>query len=105
MSECRAAARTSIAATTTGRARPMAAMARKDNVYLLPAATQLETEGSVTASNRSLQWRERVIEPLFEARTDHMIMYQLAQKFGFDKQFVAKIKLQKGKGGMDEPSM
>ncbi len=83
----------------------MAALARKDNVYLLPAATQLECEGSVTASNRSLQWRERVIEPMFESRTDHMIMYQLAQKFGFDKQFVAKIKLQKGKGGMDEPSI
>jgi formate dehydrogenase major subunit len=83
----------------------MAALTRKDNTYLLPAGTQLECEGSVTASNRSLQWRERVVEPLFEAHTDHMIMYQLAQKFGFDKQFVAKIKLQKGKGGMDEPSM
>jgi formate dehydrogenase major subunit len=59
----------------------------------------------VTASNRSLQWRERVIEPMFESRTDHMIMYQLAQKFGFDKEFIARIKLQKGKGGMDEPSM
>jgi formate dehydrogenase major subunit len=83
----------------------MGALVRKDNMYLLPAATQLECEGSVTASNRSLQWRERVIEPVFEARTDHMIMYQFAQKFGFDKQFVGKIKLQKGKGGMDEPSM
>ena len=31
---------------------------------LLPVATQLETEGSATASNRSLQWREKVIEPL-----------------------------------------
>ena len=47
-------------------------------VYLLPAATQFETSGSVTASNRSLQWREKVIEPLWECRTDHMIMYQLA---------------------------
>ena len=37
----------------------------------------------MTASNRSIQWREKVIEPLFESRTDHMIMYQLAQKFGF----------------------
>jgi formate dehydrogenase major subunit len=34
-----------------------------------------------------------------------MIMYQLAQKFGFEKEFVARIKLQKGKGGMDEPSI
>jgi formate dehydrogenase major subunit len=83
----------------------MGALVRKENMYLLPAGTQLECEGSVTASNRSLQWRERVIEPVFEARTDHMIMYQLAQQFGFDKEFVAGIKLQKGKGGMDEPSI
>jgi len=83
----------------------MAAMARKDGVYLLPAATQLECAGSCTASNRSIQWREKVIEPMFESRTDHMIMYQLAQKFGFAKELTAKIKLVKGKGGMDEPDM
>ena len=83
----------------------MAAMSRKDGVYLLPAATQLECAGSATASNRSLQWREKVIEPMFESRTDHMIMYQLAQKFGFAKELTAKIKLSKGKGGMDEPDM
>ncbi|MGE5648987.1 MAG: formate dehydrogenase subunit alpha [Bacillota bacterium] len=72
-------------------------------VYLLPAATQFETAGSVTASNRSLQWRERVIEPLFESRTDQMIMYQLADKLGFGKELVAKLKLVPGKGGMMEP--
>jgi len=72
-------------------------------VYLLPAATQFETSGSVTASNRSIQWREKVIEPLFESRTDHMIMYQLAEKLGFAKELVAKIKLVPGKGGMMEP--
>ncbi|HSE02079.1 MAG TPA: formate dehydrogenase subunit alpha [Burkholderiales bacterium] len=83
----------------------MAAMVRQDGVYLLPAATQMECPGSVTASNRSLQWREKVIDPLFDSRTDHMIMYQLAEKFGFAKQFTAKIKLSKGKGGMDEPDM
>ncbi len=82
----------------------MAAMVRKDNVYLLPAATQLETSGSVTASNRSLQWREKVIEPMFESRTDHMLMYQFAEKFGYAKEFLNKIKLVKGKGGM-EPDM
>ncbi|NUZ06851.1 formate dehydrogenase subunit alpha [Piscinibacter koreensis] len=74
-------------------------------VYLLPAATQFETSGSVTASNRSLQWREKVIEPLFESRTDHMIMYQLAQKLGFDKQLMANTKLVAGKGGMMEPEV
>ena len=83
----------------------MAAMARQEGVYLLPAATQMECAGSVTASNRSIQWREKVIDPMFESRTDHMIMYQFAQKFGFGKEFVAKIKLAKGKGGMDEPDM
>jgi formate dehydrogenase major subunit len=83
----------------------MAAMVRQDGVYLLPAATQLESAGSVTASNRSIQWREKVIDPMFESRTDHMIMYQFAQKFGFGKEFVAKIKLAKGKGGMDEPDV
>lgn len=72
-------------------------------VYLLPAATQFETSGSVTASNRSLQWREKVIDPLFESRTDHMIMYQLADKLGFGKELVAKLKLVPGKGGMMEP--
>jgi formate dehydrogenase major subunit len=90
----------------------MAAMVRKDGVYLLPAATQLECAGSVTASNRSIQWREKVIDPMFESRTDHMIMYQLAQKFGYADQLVGKqadgkqkIKLVKGKGGMDEPDV
>jgi formate dehydrogenase major subunit len=71
-------------------------------VYLLPATTQFETSGSVTASNRSLQWRERVIEPLWESRTDHMIMYQLAGKLGFGTELVKNYKMQKVKG-MDEP--
>jgi formate dehydrogenase major subunit len=83
----------------------MAALVRQDNVYLLPAATQMECAGSVTASNRSIQWREKVIDPMFDSRTDHMIMYQLAEKFGFAKEFTAKIKLVKGKGGMLEPDM
>ena len=83
----------------------MAAMVRQEGVYLLPAATQMECAGSATSSNRSVQWREKVIDPMFESRTDHMIMYQLAQKFGFEKEFVGKIKMVKGKGGMDEPDM
>jgi len=89
----------------------MFAMAKKDGAYLLPAATQLETEGSATASNRSLQWREKVIDPLFESRTDQMIMYQLASKLGIGDQLIGKrgdkqnIRLVKGKGGLEEPSM
>ena len=72
-------------------------------VYLLPASTQFETSGSVTASNRSLQWRERVIEPLWESRTDHMIMYQFAEKLGFHNELVKNYKMVAAKGGMMEP--
>jgi formate dehydrogenase major subunit len=71
-------------------------------VYLLPAATQFETSGSVTASNRSIQWREKVIEPLWESRSDHMIMQQFANKLGFGKELSINYKMQKV-GGMDEP--
>ncbi|MDP3812150.1 MAG: molybdopterin-dependent oxidoreductase, partial [Hydrogenophaga sp.] len=71
-------------------------------VYLLPAATQFETSGSVTASNRSLQWREKVIEPLWESRSDHMIMHQFAEKLGFATELSKNYKMQKVKG-MDEP--
>ncbi|MCH1426315.1 MAG: molybdopterin-dependent oxidoreductase, partial [Alphaproteobacteria bacterium] len=46
---------------------------RTDGVYLLPATTQFETYGSVTASNRSLQWREKIIEPSFDSLPDHTI--------------------------------
>jgi formate dehydrogenase major subunit len=66
---------------------------RKDGVYLLPATTQFETSGSVTASNRSLQWRERVIQPLYECKTDQEIMYLFAKKFGFAEQLCKNIKV------------
>ncbi len=64
---------------------------RKNGVYLLPAATQFETYGSVTNSGRSLQWREQVIQPLFESKTDIEIMYRLAQKLGFAEQYTKHI--------------
>ncbi|MCS6780398.1 MAG: formate dehydrogenase subunit alpha [Geminicoccaceae bacterium] len=67
---------------------------RQDGVYLLPAASQFETRGSVTASNRSLQWREKVFGPFFEAKPDHEIMYLLAKKFGFADQMFKNIKVE-----------
>ena len=88
----------------------MFAKVRKDGAYLLPIATQFECDGSATASNRSLQWREKVIDPLFESRSDHMVMYQLAAKLGFGDQFLGKkdgkqnLRLVKAPGG-EEPSM
>lgn len=66
---------------------------RTDGVYLLPATTQFETYGSVTASNRSLQWRDRVIEPLWESKPDHTIMNLLAIKLGFDKELFKHIEI------------
>ncbi|MCG6885747.1 MAG: molybdopterin-dependent oxidoreductase, partial [Proteobacteria bacterium] len=66
---------------------------RKDGVYLLPAATQFETYGSVTASNRSLQWRDKVIEPMFDSLPDHTIMYKLSKKLGIEKELCKHIKV------------
>ena len=71
---------------------------RTDGVYLLPAATQFETYGSVTASNRSLQWRDKVIEPMFESLPDHTIMHKLATKLGFGNELTKNIKVEN-----DEP--
>jgi formate dehydrogenase major subunit len=67
---------------------------RQDGVYLLPASTQFETSGSVTASNRSLQWREKVVEPLFESLPDHVIMYKFAKKFGFEDRLFRNIAVE-----------
>lgn len=66
---------------------------RTDGIYLLPACTQFETYGSVTASNRSLQWREKVIDPLWESLPDQTIMYKFAKKFGFADKFCANIQV------------
>jgi len=75
---------------------------KQDNVYLLPTCTQFETSGSVTASNRSLQWRDKVIEPLFESEPDHVVLYKLAKKLGFADQMFKHIEVDLAK---DEPSI
>ncbi len=66
---------------------------RQDGVYLLPASTQYETYGSVTASNRSLQWRDKVIEPLFESLPDHIIMSKFVTKFGWADRLFRNIEV------------
>ncbi|MCI5190421.1 MAG: formate dehydrogenase, partial [Candidatus Electrothrix sp. AS4_5] len=66
---------------------------KKDDIYLLPVATQFETEGSVTATNRSSQWRSKVIEPLYESRTDQDIMFTFAEQFGFYDEFTRAMKM------------
>ena len=67
---------------------------RKEGAYLLPATTQFETSGSVTASNRSLQWREKVVEPLFDSKVDHEIMKLFADKFGFTDRMFRNIAME-----------
>ncbi|MCP5366163.1 MAG: formate dehydrogenase subunit alpha [Hyphomicrobiales bacterium] len=66
---------------------------RQDGVYVLPASTQFETYGSVTASNRSLQWRDKVVDPVFESLPDHVIMYKFAKKLGFADEMFKQIKV------------
>ncbi|MFI0395215.1 formate dehydrogenase subunit alpha [Paracoccus jiaweipingae] len=67
---------------------------RSDDVWLLPAATQFECHGSVTASNRSIQWRDQVVAPLFEAKMDHEIIKLFADKFGFSDRLLRNIRVE-----------
>jgi formate dehydrogenase major subunit len=61
---------------------------RKDHMYLLPACTQFEASGSRVASNRSLQWGEQIVKPIFESKNDLEIIYLMAKRLGFaDKMF------------------
>jgi formate dehydrogenase major subunit len=62
---------------------------RNDNMFLLPAASQVETEGTVVNTSRIAQWRTKVVEPLYEARTDHDILFDFAKRMGFYNEFIA----------------
>jgi len=54
---------------------------RKDGAYILPIATQFECKGSRVASNRSLQWGEQIVKPIFESKDDLEVTYLVAKKF------------------------
>ncbi|SEK42936.1 formate dehydrogenase subunit alpha [Jannaschia helgolandensis] len=75
---------------------------REDGVYILPASTQYETRGSVTASNRSLQWRDRIVEPLFESLPDHTIMAKFATKLGFADRIFRNIAVENGEPNIED---
>ena len=51
---------------------------RKENTYLLPICTQFECSGSRTSSNRSVQWGDQVVKPIFESKNDYEALYRLA---------------------------
>ena len=66
---------------------------RKNGTYLLPICTQFETSGSRTASNRSIQWSEQVVKPIWESRDDYEVIYRLATKLGFADQMFKNIEV------------
>ena len=70
---------------------------KKDDVYILPAATQFETSGTVVATNRSGQWRSQVVEPLFESMPDHEILFELAKRLGYYDELTRTIRDAEGK--------
>lgn len=70
---------------------------KQDDVYILPGATQFETSGSVTATNRSAQWRDKIIEPMYESKPDQEIMFELAKRLGFYDQLTAGMKVKENK--------
>ncbi len=78
---------------------------RTDGCYLLPACTQFETYGSVTASNRSIQWREKVVDPLFESRPDQDIIYAFAEKLGFAEEMFKNIPVAEGVVSVEDTTL
>jgi len=64
---------------------------RKEAMYLLPACTQFEASGSRVASNRSLQWGDQIVKPIFESKNDLEIIYLMAKKLGFADQMFKNI--------------
>ena len=70
---------------------------KKDGVYLIPAATQYETSGTVVATNRSGQWRSQVCKPLYESIPDHELLFELAKRIGFYDELTRTIRDADGK--------
>ncbi len=56
---------------------------RKDGIYIIPAATQFETEGSVTASNRSSQWRSKLLIHYMSLKLTMKLCLNLLKNSGF----------------------
>ena len=69
-----------------------AAVTKTDNVYLLPSASQYETSGSVTSTSRQIQWRYKVVDPVYDSKDDYQIMDLLVNKLGFADEFYKNIK-------------
>jgi formate dehydrogenase major subunit len=66
---------------------------RKEDVYLLPVATQFECKGSRVATGRQLQWGEQIVKPIFESKDDLEVMYLISKKLGFADKMFKNIKV------------
>jgi formate dehydrogenase major subunit len=60
---------------------------RPDGIIVLPAATQFEETGSVSNSARQVQWRNKIVEPLYDSKPDWWMIKELATRLGFGEHF------------------
>src|SRR5215213_4405493 len=51
----------------------------RTEVFLMPAASHVEKEGTFTQTQRMLQWREKAVEPPGDARSDPWFYYHLGR--------------------------
>ena len=51
---------------------------------VLPAASWVEKEGSVTGTERRVQWMLKAVEPIDETKVDWQIISEIANRFGFN---------------------
>lgn len=52
----------------------------KTEVFFLPAATGVEKEGTLTNTQRLLQWHSKALDPPGDCRSDAWIVYQLGRR-------------------------
>lgn len=52
----------------------------KTEVFFLPAASHIEKEGSFTNTQRLIQWRDKVVEPPDDARSENWFMAELYER-------------------------
>jgi len=52
----------------------------KTEVFLLPAAAAPEKEGSLTQTQRLLQWHNKAVDPLGDSRSDAWFIYNLGKR-------------------------
>ena len=68
------------------------ALCESDNVYLLPSSSQYETSGSVSSTSRQIQWRNKIVDPIYNSRDDYDIMKDFVTRLGLADKFYKNIK-------------